>query len=73
MSDSNSNVTRRGFLTTAATGMVSAGVLSLAPSGVLSQGSAEQSETESGKIIRRKLGRTELEVPIVGMGIKNAE
>ncbi len=73
MSKSNSNVTRRGFLTTAATGVVSAGVLSLTPSGALSQEPAEQAEPNDGEIIRRKIGRTGLQVPIVSMGIMNAD
>lgn len=61
-------LTRRGFITAAAGGLVGAGIAGLAHAHPASE---EKKETK-GKIITRKLGKTGIEIPIVSMGVMNA-
>lgn len=72
MKEKNSDCSRRRFLTTAATGLVSAGFVGLSPRISLAQ--EAKAETESGKkdIIFRQLGKAGMKVPIVSMGVMNA-
>ncbi|UCD63099.1 MAG: aldo/keto reductase [Candidatus Zixiibacteriota bacterium] len=72
MTPSDSEYTRRKFLATAATGLVSAGVLSLSPGAAAAQTSKEESSTASGRIVHRTLGRTGINLPVVSMGVMNA-
>ena len=65
--------TRRGFLTTAFSGLVSAGFLGVARSRALRGEEMEQAAEQPRKIIYRKLGKTGIEVPIVSMGVINAD
>ncbi len=68
-------ITRRGFITTALTGIASAGLAGLAPAS-LAKGRPASSEAEKkdkGSPIVRKLGRTGIEIPIVSMGVMNAD
>ena len=64
-------LTRRGFITAAAGGLVGAGIAGLAHASP-AQEKKEEEERKKGKIITRKLGRTGIEVPIVSMGVMNA-
>ncbi len=68
MQERKTECTRRGFLGTAATGLVAAGLATLAP------GRLTADETESAKkdIITRKLGKSNISVPIISMGVMNA-
>ncbi len=61
-------LTRRGFITAAAGGLVGAGIAGLTHAGPAS----DNKEEKKGKIITRKLGRTGIEIPVVSMGVMNA-
>jgi predicted aldo/keto reductase-like oxidoreductase len=65
--------TRRGFLATAFSGLVSAGFLGVARGRVLRGEEMEQAVEQSRKIIYRKLGKTGIRIPIVSMGVMNAD
>jgi predicted aldo/keto reductase-like oxidoreductase len=70
--DRSPNMTRRGFLGTAVTGIVSAGFLGITPG---ESGTARETKKDApaqGTILQRKLGRTKLELPIVSMGVMNS-
>ncbi len=66
------DVTRRGFLTTAATGLVTAGLAGLVPGKLLADDKTKTTDTARKNIITRKLGKTDLVLPIVSMGAINA-
>lgn len=68
MEKKKGGLTRRGFITAAAGGLVGAGIADLAHAGPVS----EQKEETKGSIITRKLGKTGIEIPIVSMGVMNA-
>jgi predicted aldo/keto reductase-like oxidoreductase len=63
------NKSRRSFLTKSVSGLAAAGVLGYAPGIAFGQDKEKQTE---GEIIYRTLGRTGLKVPIVSMGVMNA-
>jgi predicted aldo/keto reductase-like oxidoreductase len=63
-------LTRRGFLTAAAGGIVGAGIAGLAHAG--QAGDQKEEDREKGKVITRKLGKTGIEMPIVSMGVMNS-
>ena len=63
------NKSRRSFLTKSVSGLAAAGVLGYAPGIAFGQDTEKQSE---GDIVYRTLGRTGLKVPIVSMGVMNA-
>jgi len=63
-------LTRRGFITAAAGGLVGAGIAGLAHAGPASE--KKEEKQKEAKIISRKLGKTGIEVPIVSMGVMNA-
>jgi predicted aldo/keto reductase-like oxidoreductase len=75
MSERKGKVTRRGFISTAVTGLVSAGVLGVTGRGALSSGEEQKAlkGKEPGKILRRTLGRTGIEIPIISMGVMNSD
>ncbi len=73
MSDNKSGLSRRGFLSAATSGLVTAGLLKLSPAAALAQGVINQTGESQKDIICRTLGRTGLQVPIIGMGVMNAE
>ncbi|MCP4583044.1 MAG: hypothetical protein GY839_15655 [candidate division Zixibacteria bacterium] len=66
MKDSKSDISRRGFLGASISGLVSAGMISLAPGTVLAQDKTKDKAT--GEILYRTLGKTGISVPIVSMG-----
>jgi len=66
-------LTRRGFITAAAGGIVGAGIAGLAharPSGEKKE--EEAGEKTKGKVITRTLGKTGIEIPVVSMGVMNS-
>ncbi len=63
-------LTRRGFISAAAGGIVGAGIAGLAHSGPASD--EKEEGKKKGKIITRKLGKTGIEIPVVSMGVMNA-
>ena len=67
----DSKFTRRGFLSTSLSGLVTTGILGLPPGLALAQETSEMSNSE-GNILYRTLGRTGLKIPIVGMGVMNS-
>ena len=69
MDNKKTGLTRRGFITAAAGGLVGAGIAGLAHAGPAGE---EKKEGKKGKVITRKLGKTGIEVPIVSMGVMNA-
>jgi predicted aldo/keto reductase-like oxidoreductase len=75
MSERKGKVTRRGFISTAVTGLVSAGVLGVTGRGALSSGEEQKAlkGKEPKKILRRTLGRTGIEIPIISMGVMNSD
>lgn len=72
MAGKSSDFSRRRFLSTTATGLVSAGLAGLAPRASFAQQQPDEPKKTSGGIIHRRLGRTGLEIPIVSMGVMNA-
>jgi len=66
MEDSKSDISRRGFLGASISGLVSAGMISLAPGTILAQD--KNKDDTKGEIIYRTLGKTGIKVPIVSMG-----
>jgi predicted aldo/keto reductase-like oxidoreductase len=70
MEKKKGGLTRRGFMTAAAGGLVGAGLAGLAHAGPAAQDKEEGKA--KGKIITRTLGKTGLEMPIVSMGVMNA-
>ena len=77
MVEKRGKVTRRGFISTAATGLVSAGLLGMTGRKALAgRGEQEEKATKEkapGKILRRTLGKTGIELPIVSMGVMNSD
>jgi uncharacterized protein len=65
------NLSRRNFISGSALAIAPLAISSLGSSTVLAS-QAEKSKTK-GSIITRKLGRTGLQVPIVSMGVMNAD
>lgn len=72
MKNNSSDYTRRKFISAAASGLVSAGLVSLSPGVVLAKKTEESTENPEADIIYRQLGRTKLKLPIVSMGVGNA-
>jgi predicted aldo/keto reductase-like oxidoreductase len=65
--------TRRGFLATAFSGLVSAGFFGAARArGLLGEEKKEAAE-QPKEIVYRKLGKTGIKLPIVSMGVMNAD
>ncbi len=72
MNSKHGDLTRRGFITTAFGGIVAAGLLSTAPVGLRGGEKEGNVKDAKGDIIRRKLGKTDITLPIVSMGVMNA-
>ncbi|UCG61513.1 MAG: aldo/keto reductase [Candidatus Zixiibacteriota bacterium] len=72
MSGKGSDYTRRSFISTAATGLVSAGLVNFTPGKVFAQETETPEGTKEKKLIYRTIGRTGLKVPIVSMGVMNS-
>jgi predicted aldo/keto reductase-like oxidoreductase len=70
MARRTTNSSRRRFLTT---GLIGAAGLGVMPSVIRAQGDASAPGKKEWKIIRRKLGKTGLDLPVVSMGIMNAD
>jgi uncharacterized protein len=64
---------RRNFLRTAATGAATAGLLNLSLDSKASRKTEEKKKTNGSEIIYRTLGRTGLKVPVLSMGVMNAD
>lgn len=60
-------ITRRGFMSTAIGGVVTAGL-----AGVVGRARAQEAEEKKTDIIYRKLGKTDISLPIVSMGVMNS-
>jgi predicted aldo/keto reductase-like oxidoreductase len=71
MDEKKSNITRRGFITRSLAGIAAAGVAGMAPSLALADEKAEKAAKEAD-ILYRELGKTGLKMPIVSMGVMNA-
>lgn len=72
MKRSEKGFTRRGFLSAALTGLVSAGIAGITPGRVLARKRGDKKKGTKKGIIYRKLGKTGIEVPIVSMGVMNS-
>ena len=73
MTEKHNGLTRRGFISTAVTGLVSAGIVGVSPSVSRSRQEEEKKKDEGIEVITRKLGRTDIVLPIVSMGVMNAD
>jgi len=68
------DISRRAFLAKTATGFASAGFLSGFPAAAFAQNvPAAETKGSSGTVINRTLGRTGLSMPVVSMGVMNAD
>ncbi len=67
----DAKITRRGFLTTSVSGLVSTGLVGLTPRLAFAD-EGEKGSAPEGETIYRTLGRTGLRMPIIGMGVMNA-
>lgn len=63
----DSRISRRSFIASSVTGLAAAGFMGI-PSGAV----FAQEKKEKGEVIYRTLGKTGLRMPIVGMGVMNA-
>jgi len=68
MSEKN-QVSRRGFLASATTGLVTASMLGLGTGQILAQDEPKKDESKPGKLIMRELGKTGMKLPIISMGV----
>jgi predicted aldo/keto reductase-like oxidoreductase len=78
MKEKSGSYTRRGFLSSSFAGLVSAGFLGLAGKRTFAQETAVGKKDTTAadapkKILHRILGRTGIEMPIVGMGVMNSD
>jgi hypothetical protein len=67
--EDNSRLSRRGFISTSLSGLAAAGIAGFNPVTVFGQ---EQKKKTEGEIIYRTLGKTGLKMPVVSMGVMNA-
>jgi predicted aldo/keto reductase-like oxidoreductase len=68
----DSRLTRRGFLTTSFSGLVTTGIIGLRPGLALAHETSEMSNS-AGDVIYCALGRMDLEIPVVSMGVMNSK
>jgi predicted aldo/keto reductase-like oxidoreductase len=68
MSERKDDLSRRKFMATSVGALATAGLATVAPSLARAQEKTASSDEKTGKTIRRTLGRTGLEMPIVSMG-----
>lgn len=75
MERSKTNESRRQFLKAGVVGMVGAAGMSVVPPALRGQENTtpEKKEKKQWKIIKRKLGKTGIELPVVSMGVMNAD
>ena len=64
-------LSRRGFISTSATGLAAAGLFGMSPELIQAQ-EQKGKDNKPGNIISRTLGRTGLSIPVVSMGVMNA-
>jgi predicted aldo/keto reductase-like oxidoreductase len=72
MGNDTGNISRRGFISRTATGIVAAGISGLNPAQLAAREKEEKVAKTEKKIITRTLGRTGIEMPIVSMGVMNS-
>jgi len=72
MDEKKSNLTRRGFISRSLAGLAAAGVAGMAPSLALADEKAKQAAAGEAEILYRELGKTGIKMPIVSMGVMNA-
>ena len=72
MTDKKSELSRRAFLYTSLGGIASVGALALGPRAIMAQEEGEAKSTPGGEAIYRTLGKTGMKIPIVSMGVMNA-
>ena len=72
MKNKKEKCNRREFLTRAVSGVASAGILSVSGSRLFASGDEKSGNPSEKKIIYRKLGKTEIEMPVVNMGVMNS-
>lgn len=70
MSEKSLNLSRRKFLYGAASGLAAAGLAAMPTGAAFGQ---DKKDDQPGEIIYRRLGRTKIKVPIVSMGVMNAD
>ncbi|MFZ5980395.1 MAG: aldo/keto reductase [Candidatus Zixiibacteriota bacterium] len=74
MHENHNRLNRRDFLTTAATSLAGAGLMGLTPTNLLAQESEEKATRElTRKVIYRRLGKTDINLPVISMGVMNAD
>jgi len=71
MSD-HQRLSRRKFIGRSIAGIAGAGIMASGPNLAFAQGNESPDEKNSDVIIKRTLGRTGIELPIVSMGVMNA-
>ncbi len=69
MKHEHSEITRRGFLSTAVSCAASAGLLGIAPGRALAQDAVEEKAKQESEVIYRQLGRTGFRLPIISQGV----
>ncbi len=72
MDSNKSNFTRRKFLAAAASGLATAGMVSVPGVSIVAQETKEETEQKGGTVIHRTLGKTGLKIPVISMGVMNA-
>jgi predicted aldo/keto reductase-like oxidoreductase len=72
MDSNKTNFSRRDFLTTAATGLAGAGAAGFLPGKIFAQEKEPPPEKENRQVIYRQLGKTDIRVPIISMGVMNS-
>lgn len=70
--DEKSRLTRRGFISRSLAGIAAAGVAGVTPSFALADDEAAAEKEAASVVIYRQLGKTGISVPIVSMGVMNA-
>ena len=75
MSQSRTGIDRRSFLKNSLMGVAGAGVLAAAPSALRGEQkfTAPKTDPKTGGFVTRKLGKTGVTLPIVSMGVMNAD
>ncbi len=69
MKREHSEITRRGFLSTAVSCAASAGLLGIAPGRALAQETVKEQAERQSDVIYRQLGRTGFRLPVISQGV----